>query len=361
MNERVLSGIDTLEVGYCLVGELSEEDVALLDGAKTQAQEEQFDSPGCPVAFHGREFRMMPRGVSGKEWRIENDDVSLALAREWNGGRVFPEAHCVYRSKFLWREGWEAAEAKMRAWLGSWAAVVGDKVSRVDLTADLACPCPDVDIRGHEVTGTVVRRDDYASGSHARGHRLTGYTFGGGDMVARIYDKQRKAKEEGKTWFFPMWKKNGWDGECPVTRTEFEFKRDMLKQWQVNTVKDLAACTGDLWRFATETWLKLRITCEADSNYRRWPVSEFWEAVQSAVDSFGTVTGVSRLKQVQPEYRRLLKGARGYLASAIAVASTGGLGKGHGWFVTKHWLHELMKSEEFRDLVEARRAKFATM
>ena len=99
-------------------------------------------------------------------------------------------------------------------------------------------------------------------------------------MLCRIYDKGRKATEEGKEWFFPMWEANDWDGESPVTRTEIEFKRDMLKQWQVVGVSDLKACMGDLWTHATRSWLQLRTRVATDSNYRRWPVSEFWQTVQ---------------------------------------------------------------------------------
>ncbi|MBN1856525.1 MAG: hypothetical protein JW846_06180 [Dehalococcoidia bacterium] len=361
MIHLVLVGVDTLEVGYALSGELSEEDVADLEDAKGKAQEKQFDSNGCPIVFHGRSFRMMPRGTSGKQWRLENDDVSFSLAKEWRGGEVFPEGHCVFRSKYLWRDGWEVAEAKFRAWLSSWASVVSDKVSRVDLTADYACACPEVEIRGHEITGTVVKRDDYASGSHARGHRLTGYTFGGGSLLGRIYDKRKEATQSGKEWFFPMWKENGWDGESPVTRTEFEFKRDALKEWQVVGVSDLKACASDLWRHASQTWLQLRTRVETDSNYRRWPVSEFWQTVQKTVESFGMVTGVARSEQVKPQMRRLWRAALGNLASAVALGSMAGLGDGHGWEVTVGWLGEKLDSEEFRDMVETRRSKFATM
>ncbi|MFC2009167.1 hypothetical protein ACFLUT_03840 [Chloroflexota bacterium] len=357
----VLAGIDTLEVGYALTGHLGEDDLALLEEAKAKAQARQFDSAGYAVTFHGRQFQVMPRGTSGKEWRMQNDDVSIALAREWREGTVYPELHVRYWSEYLWREAWEAAEGKFRAWLAEWATVVADKVSRVDLTVDHACPCPDVDIRGREITGTVVKRDDYASGSHARGHRLTGYSFGGGSLLGRIYDKKREAKQKGKEWFYPMWKENGWDGEAPVTRTEFEFKRGMLKQWQVTGVSDLRPCMGDLWQFATQTWLVLRTAVDTDSNYRRWPVSEFWKAVQAAGENFGTVTGVERMKQLKPEVHRLLRSVRGNLASAIAAAGSSELGEEHGWRMAKWWLKKELQSEEFRALVEERSAKFATM
>ena len=361
MTRLVLAGVDTLEVGYGLSGCLSDEDVALLEDAKAKAQVKQFDSAGWPIVFHGCEFRMMPRGASGKEWRLENDDVSIALAREWRGGTVYPELHVRFWSEYLWREGVETAEAKVRAWVESWATVVGEKVSRVDLTVDHSCPCPDLNIRGREIGGTVVMRDDYASGSHARGHHLTGYTFGGGSMVGRIYDKKKEAKQKGKEWFYPMWRSNGWNGEDAVTRTEFEFKRNMLKQWQVNTVTDLGACLGDLWKFATQKWLVLRTPVGNDSNYRRWPISEFWRAVQAALHNFGEVTGVARLEQVKPQLERLRRGARGYLASAVALAGTAGFGADYGWEATGLWLRQVVESDEFANMVEAKRAKFATM
>jgi len=357
----VLAGVDTLEVGYALSGSLSDEDIALLQDRKGKAQMRQFDSSGYPVVFHGREFRVMPRGTSGKEWRLENSDVSMALAREWREGTVYPELHVRFRSEYLWREGWELAEAKFREWVASWATVVADKVSRVDLTVDHACPCPDLDIRGREITGTVVRRDDYASGSHARGHHLTGYTFGGGSMVGRIYDKSKEAKQKSKEWFHPMWKANGWDGEAPVTRTEFEFKRGMLKQFGIKGMYDLSACVGDLWRFATQEWLVLRRRIDTDSNYRRWPVSELWKSVQQAGASLGEAQGVTRLRQVKPKVHRLLRSIRGNMASVVAAAGSTEMGAEHGWVLIRWWVKRELESEEFRQLVEERSAKFATM
>jgi len=307
------------------------------------------------------EFRVMPKGSAGKEWRLENGDVSMALAKEWREGAVYPELHVRYWSEYLWRKGWEAAESRFRNWIEGWAVVVADKVSRVDLTVDLACSCPDLDILGYEITGTVVNRDDYASGSHARGHRLTGYTFGGRSMLGRIYDKKREAKQTGKEWFSPMWRKNGWNGDDAVTRTEFEFKRDMLKQWQVTRVSDLSACMGDLWRFATQTWLVLRTRVDTDSNYRRWPVSDFWRSVQGAGARLGEVVGIARLKQAKPQLHRLLRSVRGNLASAIAIANSTELGEEEGWRMARWWLEKEMKSEEFHELVDERSAKFATM
>ena len=58
---------------------------------------------------------------------------------------------------------------------------------------------------------------------------------------------------------------------------------------------------------------------------------------------------------------RQLWGARGYLASAVALSGTAGLGTGHGWDVTQRWVRDLWNDEEFMHMVEARRAKFATM
>ena len=73
------------------------------------------------------------------------------------------------------------------------------------------------------------------------------------------------------------------------------------------------------------------------------------------------VTGVARSEQVKPEMRRLCRAAPGNLASAVALGSMAGLGYGHGWQVTVHWLGERLDSDEFRGMVETRRAKFATM
>jgi len=83
--------------------------------------------------------------------------------------------------------------------------------------------------------------------------------------------------------------------------------------------------------------------------------------VQDVVGSLGQVTGVTRRKQVRPHIRHFLQGARGNLASAVALAGKAGLGNSHGKTVIKRWLMEELESQRFLEMVEARSAKFATM
>jgi len=79
------------------------------------------------------------------------------------------------------------------------------------------------------------------------------------------------------------------------------------------------------------------------------------------VGRFGMVSGVARSEQIKPQMSRLLRAVLGYLASAVALASMGGCGDARGRVETRRWVRELWDSDQFIDMVEARRAKFATM
>ncbi len=53
------------------------------------------------------------------------------------------------------------------------------------------------------------------------GARLTGFTFGKGDLVARIYDKTVEIQRRGVSWLPDLWGKDGDDRS--VWRLEFQY------------------------------------------------------------------------------------------------------------------------------------------
>jgi len=321
MTKVLLAGVDTLAVGFNVKGFLlSTEEWKMLADAKYQAQGTMFDSGGTPVTLRGHQFSLNPKGSRGYEFVLVNDDVTICLAERADSGRVYPEIHITWRSRYLWRNGWRGAYTHVKGWVYSWADVTSEKVSRADLCVDLNLPLPDVNLRGQEVVTYAKKRKEFYIQHHLDGLDETGYSFGQGDLVCRVYDKPAEIEHSNKIWFQELWRKQGWDGSSPVTRVEFQARRDFLKSMQIETVEDLEMQLADLWKYCVN-WVSLRDQ-SSDSNRRRWPVKPFWAVVCGAVPAFGAVTGVARIAQRRPRMESLARMGRGCLVTLTALVQT---------------------------------------
>jgi len=328
MGNILLAGVDGLSVGFIIGAfKLIPEEWSELAAAKEKAQGTMFDSGGTPIDFRGETFSVNAKGSKGYEYILINDDLTLQLAERTERGSVYPEVRVTWRAQYLWRCTWQAAYWHVRRWVDTWALVLGEKVSRVDLCIDLNSELPEVNIKGGEVVTYARSKQEYYI-RHFKGLEGTGYTFGKGDLVCRIYDKRAEIEHSQKSWFTVMWNRNGWNGSSPVTRVEFQARRQFLRTWDIDTVADLEAQLADLWRYYRD-WVSLRYKTR-DSNRRRWPVQFFWKMVCDAVPSFGVVTGVLRIAQRKPRMEMIDKLGRGILVTIAALEQTAP-GVGDGW------------------------------
>jgi len=357
----LLAGVDTLAVGFN-VDEflLTSDEWEMLANAKHAAQGTMFDSGGTPVELHRRKFSVSPKGGRGYEYVLINDDVRIQLAERAQGGEVYPEIHITWRSQYLWRYGWRAAYTNVRDWVESWASIVGEKVSRVDLNVYLNRALPQIDMRSNEVVTYARSKREFYVQHHLKGLDETGFSFGQGKLTCRIYDKVAEIEHSSKAWFRDMWAKQGWDGESPVTRVEFQARRDFLKSMQIDTVEDLDNQLADLWRYFM-AWVSLRDRSN-DSNRRRWPVKEFWRLVCDALPAFGMVTGVMRIAQRTPRVEALERLGRGVMVTlaALTATRTGFTSQsaiGHALERVKDWAAE----DSFREEVVRRTGRLAFM
>jgi len=323
MGRVLLAGIDTLAVGFDVEGyALTSEDWAALADAKANAQGSMFDSGGSPIVFQGHKFSVSPKGSHGYEYLLQNNDMTIQIAERATGGSAYPEVRVTWRSEYLWRHGWRGTYAYVASWIRHWALGSVEKVSRADLCIDVAMPLPEVNLRAGECVSHARNKTEFHVQRHLKGMDETGFVFGQGDLLCRVYDKRAEIKVSHKDWFMEMWRKNGWNGTDPVTRVEFQVRRDHLKEQQIETVQDLENQLADLWMYFSQEWLSIRDENEGDSNHRRWPVKEFWSVVRDSVAAFGTVTGVRRLSQRQPRLDALKKLCRGSMVSIVAMCRT---------------------------------------
>lgn len=358
----VASGIDTLVIGFSIESYVDVNDFEDLNEAKNKAGERQFDKKGYGVEWFGTEFNMTARGAMGYEWVIRNADVTVCIAREAKGGSIIPEIYVTFSSENLWTNGLDDAVMAFERWLSKWAVISGNKISRADLCLDVAMPFPVIDIKNEIVSRARKKRrinEPVKIEHHVECRRDTGYRFGSGDLVARIYDKTIEIKVSQKEWMGEVWKKEGWNGENPVVRYEFQCRRNLLKEMSVNSMEELKERLADIWRYCTHDWLRV---CDqgANTNQSRWKSKDYWTLIQQSFSLFGQTYGVLRMKSKKVRYDHLLKQIRGCCVSAVAVVSSG-LGTNVGMFKLEKDLQSILKSEAFSADVAKRRGSAANM
>lgn len=147
----------------------------------------------------------------------------------------------------------------------------------------------------------------------------SGFKFGKKGIVCRVYDKTREIKEQShKYYLYDIWKSQGWDGESPVWRVEYEFHTAFLKILKLREIDKAVSHQDALWKFATEEWLKLVIPNPNDSNRSRWNIHPVWSEIQEAT-SQGSEPLIKEVEKTRlPTNETLFVNGLGYFISFMA-------------------------------------------
>jgi hypothetical protein len=150
------------------------------------------------------------------------------------------------------------------------------------------------------------------------GYQLSGFTFGRGNLLCRVYDKTRELRSRGATWPEAIWKDR--DPDRPVWRVEFQFRRGVIRELAVDgehpsSVADALDVRQALWGYGTE-WLTLRDP-SGDSNRSRWPLAAEWERVRRVVIG-SPASQMVRERMVDAERLKLIQGFAGFSTSLAA-------------------------------------------
>jgi hypothetical protein len=114
------------------------------------------------------------------------------------------------------------------------------------------------------------------------GRRLATLDFSkGAPHACCLYDKTAEIIVSRKDWMQEVWTSNGWDGESRVTRVEFRYKRECLREMGVEEAYAFLDQIPSLWAYSTKQWLRHTIP-NIDPNRARWPLSSIWQLVQQA-------------------------------------------------------------------------------
>ncbi len=245
--------------------------------------------------------------------------------------------------------------AEISDWLA--ANVMRDEpqlgISRLDLYCDLQGWSPVIEDFGRfHCRG--VRRRAYSmpaqDQAHLRGRRPSGFVFGGGDLMARCYDKTLELRVRGSEWPKAIWK--GWDREQPVWRVEFQFRRRALVSLGCSSPTEALVARQELWRYATQ-WLSLRVPT-SDSNRARWPEAPEWAVIREAEIGSPTSPVVRDLVRSADELR-IIRGLVGYASSLAAMGAAHGLGAALGRTVPGVSNYLERRGETFTEIVARKR------
>jgi hypothetical protein len=227
---------------------------------------------------------------------------------------ALPACRVQVRSELLHAVGAEEAFAWFAERLEDWLGPIAWSVSRIDLHADWqGWP-----LQATDLTHFVCRAKSRAT--YDSNPEWTGFLFGkrsSGTIQARIYDKTAEIAEKGGSAWPEVWGER-YDPAAKVIRVEFEFNREGLREFLLDTPQEVLGAAGALWVSATQ-WLTHR-TPTGDATKSRWPVSEYWQAVQRAT-LVGTAVPLERFRELAEaaQYERIVQGLGGYLVSLAAL------------------------------------------
>jgi hypothetical protein len=290
----------------------------------------------------GRAFLVRPHGWRGFPIWLTSPAMDVCMG----GGKALPALYLWMQAAFLHQVGVEVAveEAeRVRAALvrerearpdpdGEWprpdgwcgehrpaqAALGGElTASRIDLYVDVQGWQPEREDFPRFVCRAQRKWEFEADRQmYTRGRRLSGFTFGRGAVLARIYDKTLELAVRGETWPEVIWRNA--DRERPVWRVELQFRRPALKAFGLRTVADVLAVRQELWDYGMR-WLSLREP-DGDSNRSRWPEAPEWRVLREAVMGSPRSELVRERKEAASR-QRLLRGFVGYATSLAACGA----------------------------------------
>jgi len=285
-----------------------------------------------PWSLDEQPLSMLSHG-SGKQWLwiLHNDFINVQIGNGDYRGLI---AHMRVSSEYLWRVN---ALHRVLGLVNKLANTLfaHEMVlvpSAVDLCTDVAnwsmstIAHQAVVARARKHRSKFEEESLYVSGEETWNGRKLGTLYVGmrtSPVHGKLYDKLKEIKDGGnrKSWFLDIYKRNGWDGEAPVTRLEVSFKREALHDLDIETDHDLMHNLKGLWTYAvgSETvkpWMRYTIPTD-DSNQTRWPLHPTWKVVQHAFDSLSEQPAreLIRVKKQEANLDAATASIAGYLSS----------------------------------------------
>lgn len=243
-----------------------------------------------------------------------------------------PLAYVQVSSELLTAIGVEQAEDDL-SYVINTLGLVNDEanISRVDLFVDFTTDTP-IDNWGSDAWVTRAHKIN----THHVQRQFSGWSIGlgKGPIGARLYDKTLEILKSQKDYLKPLWRDAGWEDGQKVWRLEFEFKRAVLSELGIRKIYQLLPSQDGLWRYASQTWLRLTLPNPNDDNQTRWPTHPLWQTLASLTWGNSEHPPLTRARKERlPSDESLFINGLGGITSFMAKMGITDLGEGFGEFL----------------------------
>ncbi len=303
---QLSTGFDRLKFGLYVQFD-TERFFDILTDAKTEAQELRSQIPLRLGPDQNYDYNVHPNGrKGGYNFHIARADVDIFISTR-KDYLLTPNVWVDIGSASCWSPGYTEVIHYITKLLKLWdGKIIKNSVSEVHLCAD----CIGLDIEqlplqywNHWVTranrlhafsdrnrfsgititqteGTLNLDPDHPLPEEVE----TGIRIGEGDIMLRIYDKVLEIKRNGskQSLFASVWGKASYN-DTPVTRVEFQLRKNVLKQFQIKTLEDLTMKRDGLWKYCTHDWARLsqHPIDRKNRHQDRARIHDFWHFIQS--------------------------------------------------------------------------------
>lgn len=283
-------GVDTVEFGI----DFSNYDIDFfeflykLDTLKNLSQKTLKDEV---ININGINFTVNRKGQGFYRYKIECLDFSICFMQR--DMKTNPPVYVRFMSQFLWTYGYEECYKKFTEWFSIFnVRILGNRLSRLDIcfdTEEIEFKPHDKDFfvtRARKIDTHYIEEPVYIDSEHHIGKSFSGFVIGrGSPLSCRIYNKSLEVKNS-KTWFHTIWREYNYNEFKTVWRVEFQCRRPVLKELQLNSYEDINRNLSHIWAYFTQKWLVLKT--KNNNNVSRCSVLKKWKIVQSGGKNYET-------------------------------------------------------------------------
>lgn len=264
---KVISqGIDTLVTSHIALDESSynKKFIPLLRALEDLKEKAQLiDSSNQKIRYVKDnilgmgQFKIYAQGMGMYKYYIENEDLSIFVANTKFGGNEFatPQIKVEMRAHYLFALGHKKAYEVVLKLVNKMIGQSKNLCNRIDIYTD---------VQGIRYTHfdnlrfqTNYKETDFKETIHSKFKRVTGFAWGNGDFMFRIYDKTKEIQlRKNKSYVLTKWQFNDYDvaKKLSVFRHEAQYRRAELSKFMPKGINDEVLFffmnVGKLWNNA---------------------------------------------------------------------------------------------------------------